>query len=219
MKWLHKCKLSLASIHEILNKNEVSPLKRPRRERLPKRYQRPIPGDRVQADTCKIRPGMYLYTAVDDCSRYIVLGLYTRRMANNTIHFLTERVLEEMPFSIQRLQTDNGNEFTAYSVQDLLKTYSITFRPIRPRSPHLNGKVERAQQTVLREFFALQNIKLKIEELDEELACWQHYYNWDRIHGSIGTPPIDKACSLFEKTPLWEEVVKITALRVSINIT
>jgi len=40
-----------------------------------------------------------------------------------------------------------------------------------------NGKVERAQQTVLREFFALQNRKLSIKELDEELAYWQHYYN------------------------------------------
>ena len=113
-----------------------------------------------------------------------------------------------MPFSIQRLQTDNGNEFTAYSVQDFLKIYSIKFRPIRPRSPHLNGKVERAQQTVLNEFFALQDKALGIDELDEELACWQLYYNWSRIHGSIGTTPIDKACSLFNKTPLWEEVAK-----------
>lgn len=207
LSWLHKCKLSLASIHKVLKKYEVEPLKRPRRERQLKRYQRPIPGDRVQADTCKIRPGVYLYTAVDDCSRYMVLGIYRCRTAANTIHFLSERVIEEMPFSIQRLQTDNGNEFTAYSVQDFLETYSIKFRPIRPGAPHLNGKVERAQQTVLNEFFALQNRNLSIEELDEELACWQHYYNWSRIHGSIGTPPVDKACSLFDKTPLWGDVV------------
>ena len=204
--WLHKCKLSLASIHKVLKKYEVAPLKRPRRERRPKRYQRPIPGDRVQADTCKIRPGMYLYIAIDDCSRYIVLGIYRRRTAKNTVHFLAERVIEEMPFPIQRLQTDNGKEFTAYSVQDFLKAYSIKFRPIRPWSPHLNGKVERAQQTVLQEFFALQDRKLNIGKLDEELAYWQHYYNWSRIHGAIGTPPIDKVCSLFDKTPLWEEV-------------
>jgi len=53
LNWLHKCKLSLASFHKVLKKHEVAPLKRPRRERRPKRYQRPIPGDRVQADTCE----------------------------------------------------------------------------------------------------------------------------------------------------------------------
>ncbi len=66
----------------------------------------------------------------------IVLGLYSRRTAKNTIHFLTERVLEEMHFPIQRLQSDNGAEFTAYEVQDLLSEYSIKYRRIRLTAPH-----------------------------------------------------------------------------------
>ena len=49
------------------------------------RYSRPIPGDRVQMDTCKIAPGIYQYTAVDDCSRYRVLAMYRRRTAANTL--------------------------------------------------------------------------------------------------------------------------------------
>jgi len=59
-----------------------------------------------------------------------------------------------MPFPIQRFQTDNGREFTAYDVQDQLMNWGIKFRPTRPASPHLNGKVERVQQTVLSEFYA-----------------------------------------------------------------
>jgi len=208
LNWLYKCSLSLSSIHKVLKRNEVAPLKKSPRKRQGRRYQRAIPGDRVQADTCKIQGGVYLYTAIDDCTRYMVLGVYHRRSAKNTIHFLSERVIEEMPFPIQRLQTDNGNEFKAYLVQDFLKAHSIKFRPIRPRSPHLNGKVERAQQTVLREFFALQDRKLSIEDLNEELACWQHYYNWDRIHGAIGNPSMDKVCALLNRTPLWEEVIE-----------
>lgn len=172
LKWLHSCKLSLASIHKVLQGHGVLPLRKTRRFRKPKRYSRPIPGDRVQIDTCKIRPGLYLYTAVDDCSRYIVLGVYRNRTAKNTIHFLTERVLEEMHFPIQRLQSDSGMEFMAYSVQDMLREYSIKYRPIRPASPHLNGKVERAQQTVLREFFAVQSTSLSLKKLDDALAYW-----------------------------------------------
>lgn len=208
LKWRHSCKLSLASIHKVLQSQEVLPLRKTRRFRKPRRYSRPIPGDRVQIDTCKIRPGLYLYTAVDDCSRYIVLGLYSSRTAKNTIHFLTERVIEEMHFPIQRLQSDNGAEFTAYEVQDLLSEYSIKYRPIRPASPHLNGKVERAQQTVLKEFFAIREAVSSLsEELHDQLACWQHYYNWDRIHGSIGMPPIDKVSLLRKETPFWEDVI------------
>ena len=39
-------------------------------------------------DTCKIAPGLYQYTAVDDCTRYRVLRLYTRRTAANTLDLL-----------------------------------------------------------------------------------------------------------------------------------
>jgi transposase InsO family protein len=167
--------LGLETIHKILRKHQVAPLRQSQRSRTVKRYQKAIPGERVQMDTCKVRPGVYLYTAIDDCSRYLVVGVYGRRSAKNTLHFITERVLEEMHFPIQRFQTDNGTEFTAYPVQDLLAAYSIRFRPIRPRTPHLNGKVERAQQTVLTEFFAtLDGAVQALTEIDEALAVWQH---------------------------------------------
>jgi len=104
-------------------------------------------------DTMKIARGVYQYTAIDDCSRFRVLAVYPRRNARNTLHFLN-RVIEEMPFPIQRIQTDRGGEFFAESVQRRLMTECIKFRPIPPRSPHLNGKVERSQLTDLNEFWS-----------------------------------------------------------------
>ena len=72
----------------------------------------------------------------------------------------------------------------------------------------MNGKVERAQQTVLKEFFAIRGTVSGLsEELHDQLACWQHYYNWDRIHGSIGMPPIDKVSLLRKETPFWDDVI------------
>ncbi|MCV5714803.1 DDE-type integrase/transposase/recombinase, partial [Escherichia coli] len=79
---------------------------------------------RVQMDTCKIGPGLYQYTSVDDCTRSRVLRLYSRRTAANTLDFI-DCVIEEMPFPIQRLQTDRGREFFAVKVQEKLKEYSI----------------------------------------------------------------------------------------------
>jgi transposase InsO family protein len=100
-------------------------------------------------DTCKIAPGLYQYTAVDDCTRIRVLTLYKRRSAVNSLLFL-EKVIEEFPFPIQRIQTDRGREFLAYAFQEKLMEYGIKFRPLKPASPHLNGKVERSQRTDFR---------------------------------------------------------------------
>ena len=50
-------------------------------------------------DVCKIRPGIYQYTALDDCSRYKVLRLYDRASASSTLDFLNH-VVEELPFAI-----------------------------------------------------------------------------------------------------------------------
>lgn len=75
----HDLTLSLDTIHRTLVRFGEQVLKRPRRWRKgERRYSRPIPGDRVQMDVCKIRPGVYQYTAIDDCSRYKVLGVYSR---------------------------------------------------------------------------------------------------------------------------------------------
>lgn len=81
-------------------------------------------------DTCKIGPGLYQYTSVDDCTRYRVLRLYSRRTAVNSLDFI-DCVIEEMPFPIQRSQTDRGREFFAVKVQERLKEYGIKFLSLR----------------------------------------------------------------------------------------
>ena len=100
-------------------------------------------------DTCKIRSGPYQFTAIDDCSRFVVAGLAGRGSAGATLAFL-DRLLEEVPFSIQRIQTDRGTEL----VQCRLTDEAIQFRPIPLRSPHLTGKVERVKRTAFEVFWA-----------------------------------------------------------------
>lgn len=106
--------------------------------------------------------------------RFRVLHTYKRKTAANTLDFL-ERLLEQFPYPIQRIQTDRGREFFAYLFQEKLMEYSIKFRPIKPRSPHLNGKVERSHQTDLQEFY--QTADLKDPQLNDRLEEWQFYYN------------------------------------------
>jgi transposase InsO family protein len=155
-------------------------------------------------DVCKIAPGLYQYTATDDYSRYKVLRLYSRRTAKDTIDFFYA-VADEMPFAIQRIQTDRGKEFFAIGFQQKLLDWGIKFRRIKPASPYLDGKVERSQRTDLDEFYS--TVDIKNPNLQIWLAEWQHYYNWDRPHSSLeGQTPIERIYDLADKIPLWEEL-------------
>ena len=195
----HGLKLALDTIHKVLVRHGENRLQRPRlRRKGTRRYSRPVPGDRVQMDTCKIAPGLYQYTAIDDCSRWQVLGIFPRRTAASTLAFL-DRVAAEMPFPLQRVQTDRGGEFFAYEVQDRLRDRRIKFRPIRPRSPHLNGKVERVQRTALEEFWAAAD--LEDPTLAQQLEAWRTFYNRHRPHSALGgRTPAERIAELTAET-------------------
>jgi transposase InsO family protein len=201
----HGLKLALDTIHKVLVRHAENRLRQPRLERKgTRRYSRPVPGDRVQMDTCKIRPGLYQYTAIDDCSRFQVIGLYPRRTAANTLAFL-DRVAAEMPFPVQRVQTDRGGEFFAYEVQDDLRERHIKFRPNRPRAPRLNGKVERVQRTALEGFWP--TVDPKGPDLAGQLEQWRSSYNHHRPHSSPGgSTPAERIAGLAPTTPTRDAV-------------
>ncbi len=61
----------------------------------------------------------------------------------------------------------------------------VKFRPIKPRTSHLNGKIERSQQTDKVEFYSLLNLKDLSLPLEKLLAEWEHFYNHKRPHISL----------------------------------
>lgn len=82
LKRSHDFDVSRPTIEKVLK--TLAPrlrLVRPPARKGSKRYAKEVPGERVQMDTCKIGPGLYQYTAVDDCTRIRVLALYKRRTA------------------------------------------------------------------------------------------------------------------------------------------
>ncbi len=204
MRRQHNCFLSLETIHKVLARHPTPPVRRPKRPLVPKRYNMRLPGERAQMDTLKLAPGLYQYTFVDDCTRFLVAALYPRRTAAHTIEFL-DQVLDHVPFPIQRLQTDNGTEFLAYKVRDPLFALRIKHRPIPPRTPHLNGQVERTQKTVLDEFYA--TTSLASVSLADDLEDWLDDYNYSRVHGRLGVTPIQRWAQREDEIPTCEEGV------------
>lgn len=182
---LHQLRFSTRTVWKVLKHHGVSVLRPTNCPRQPKRYTRPVPGDRVQVDTCKVGKHLYQFTAIDDCTRLRVLALYSSRSAPNAAHFIEHHLLREFPFPIQRIQSDRGGEFIGREFQDALRENHIKFRPNRPRAPHLNGKVERSQRTDRMEFWTTVDNTAPRELLDEQLAQWQQFYNQERTHSAI----------------------------------
>ena len=55
-----------------------------------------------------------------------------------------------------------------------------------PRSPKLNGHVERAQRTHTEEFYEIYDGDLRVEPLNRALRHWEKVYNTVRPHQALG---------------------------------
>lgn len=64
----------------------------------------------------------------------------------------------------------------------------IEHRFIRPRRPQTNGKVERYQQTLKREW-GLGRVYRSSEHRTQALSHWLDHYNTRRPHSSLGGQP------------------------------
>jgi transposase InsO family protein len=160
---------------------------RPYAVRKPREYPVREPGDLVQVDTLDVRPlpGVVLqhFTARDVISRWDVLEVHTRATAATAAGFL-DTLLTRTPFPIKALQVDGGSEFQALFEQ-ACQQRGIRLFVLPPRSPKLNGCVERAQRTHTEEFYELYDGDPEITTLNHALLAWEHTYNTLRPHQSL----------------------------------
>ena len=161
---------------------------RPYALRKPKDYIAQQPGDLVQVDTLDVRPvpGVVLkhFTARDVLSRWDVLEAHTRATAATATAFL-DTLQQRMPFPLRALQVDGGSEFAA-DFERACQQRGLQLFLLPPRSPKLNGHVERAQRTHTEEFYELTACSLQIPTLNRELRAWEHVYNTVRPHQALG---------------------------------
>src|SRR2546427_4848963 len=161
---------------------------RPYAVRKPKQYTVSRPGDLVQVDTLDVRPlpGVVFkqFTARDVLSRWDVIQAHTRATAATAAQFL-DTLQHRMPFPIRALQVDGGSEFAA-EFEQACQQRGLHLFVLPPRSPKLNGSVERAQRTHTEEFYQVTNCSLEMKKLNRELRQWEKIYNTVRPHQSLG---------------------------------
>jgi len=161
---------------------------RPYAVRKPREYQATDPGDLVQLDTLDVRPlpGVVLkhFTARDVVSRWDVLEVHTQAKAATAAHFL-DTLLSRLPFPLKAIQVDGGSEFQAQFETTCFER-GIRLFVLPPRSPKLNGSVERGQRTHTEEFYEVYDGDLEITPLNQALQEWEHIYNHIRPHQALG---------------------------------
>ena len=124
------------------------------------------------------------FTARDVVSRWDVLEVHTRATATVAARFL-ESLKARLPFELKGIQVDGGSEFQA-DFETECQQRSIHLFVLPPRSPKLNGCVERAQRTHTEEFYEITEFSLEIAALNQELQAWEHTYNTIRPHQALG---------------------------------
>ena len=155
--------------------------------RKPKNYTVEQPGDLVQIDTLDVSlmPGVHFkhFTARDMVSRWDVLQASQRATANTAKEFL-ESVEQRLPFPLKAVQVDGGSEFMA-EFEQTCQEKNIRLFVLPPRSPKLNGCVERAHRTHVEEFYQVYADDWEIPVMNQVLQEWERIYNQVRPHHSL----------------------------------
>nr|WP_234970882.1 DDE-type integrase/transposase/recombinase [Dolosicoccus paucivorans] len=125
----------------------------------------------------------YQITAIDAYSRKRVLSLMNENSTYTTSEFLLT-LEEEMGFKIDKIQTDNGREFTndpeetdkQSRFQKVLNCLGIDYQTTAPYSPWQNGLVERSHREDEEKFYSRRRF-FSEEELEKALRRHNTSYN------------------------------------------
>ena len=90
-----------------------------------------------------------------------------------------------MPFPIRAVQIDGGPEFAA-EFEQACQPRGLHRFVLPPRSPQLNGAVERANRTHTQEFYQVTPCSLEMNKLNRVLRHWEKIYNTVRPHQALG---------------------------------
>jgi transposase InsO family protein len=126
----------------------------------------------------------FVHSIVDDHSRVAYSELHRDERAPTVVAFVKRalRFFAAHGIAAKRLMSDNHWSYTHNrALRELLERYRIRHLLIEPYRPQTNGKVERYQQTLKREW-ALGQAYRTSQHRAKALQHWTRYYNEQRRH-------------------------------------
>ena len=185
------------SLWRVLRREGMAEKEQPKKKYRPKPYeQMQYPGQRIQIDVkvvpryCIADPQLklYQYTAIDEYSRYRILGAYSEQSTYSSADFLRKVVaaFARKGVKVECVQTDNGFEFTnrfSNSKRNLPTLFERTaselgvfHKLIRPYTPRHNGKVERSHREDQKRFYSVHRF-YSLADFGGQLAAHQSRSN------------------------------------------
>ena len=156
-------------------------------QRLPRNLAVREPGGLVQLDTVFVNltptKAIKHFTAYDPIAKWTVGKAFNRATAQAAASFL-DKIIADMPFPVKAIQVDGGSEFMA-EFEAACQAKGIALYTLPPRSPQLNGAVERCNGAWRYEFYQTYELPSSVNELNPILESYQHLYNHHRPHGAL----------------------------------
>lgn len=145
------------------------------------------PGELIQIDHMKVYPiagiRMAHFKATCPVTKITYAQVYmgaTSRCAEDFLKYIQSL----FPFPIISIQVDGGSEFREH-FEEQCKILNIPLFVLPPRSPELNGNVERRNGTFRCEFYSTYRGLSTLPAVREELEKYVSFYNTFRPHQSL----------------------------------
>lgn len=204
--------LPRSTVYVVLRRNKLNHLFAKKVKEPVRRYEKKTPGELLHVDL-KYLPSIggkrykYQLTIMDDCTRYSKATILEKKTTTAITKDLVG-FLDEFPFPVERVMTDNGMEFTMrFAAHKDRKTYfqkelekrGIKHLLIKPGRPQTNGKVERFHRTIDEELYRIKQF-INESHRQRELNRYLYRYNNKRAHlGIRGITPTGKLNTFLDK--------------------
>ena len=150
-------------------------------------------GHRIHGRACRrggrAKQGLgydFIHAAVDDCSRVAYLEVHPDERASTVAGFARRALAfyAELGVQVERVLTDNGNGYRSAGFGEVLAGAGVAHKRTRPYRPQCNGKVERLNLTLEREWAYARPYPSNQQRL-AALPAWLHDYNHHRPHRAL----------------------------------
>ncbi len=155
-------------------------------KRLPSGSKAKSPGELVQVDHMEVKlDGIIIkhFKAICPVTKLVVEQAYTRATSYIAAEFLVF-MRAQFPFPIHSIQVDGGSEFMG-EFEKSCKAHAISLYVLPPRSPEMNGSVERGNGTVKYEFYRQYEGPPKLFVIQKRLQSYVAFYNTIRPHQTL----------------------------------
>jgi transposase InsO family protein len=201
-----------STVHAVLRRHQVPrlwELDRPTGQVV--RYQRQWPGELVHLDVKKQgripdggghrihgrqralggqrKQGLgydFVHVAIDDCSRVAYLEVHPDEQAQTVAGFVGRALgfYAGLGMTVERVLTDNGAGYRSRLFGQVLTAAGVVHKRTRPYRPATNGKAERLNLTLEREWAYVRPYHSNQARL-AMLPAWLHHYNHHRPHRAL----------------------------------